>query len=74
MEWMSVQWFVGSKESCVQKIKELTQESKKGYAFWAIFETDRRDILAYRGAVCYLLGFIGSQGKLYAKNQEIRKI
>ena len=33
MKRMSVQWFVGSKESCVQKIKELTQESKKGYAF-----------------------------------------
>ena len=36
---------IGSKESFMQKIKVLTQEMRKLYAFWANFEKDRQDIV-----------------------------
>ena len=41
-------FFIGSKKSCMQKIKVLTKEMRLFYAFLAIFE---RDIFADRGGV-----------------------
>ena len=46
-----VLWFMGSFESCLQKVKVLTQKMKKLYDFLAIFETNR-PTLWFRGNVC----------------------